>query len=56
MYLVSEVDSIKSDEYVFYNRKLRELNGKHRFKTPSYFDEELSKPFNSKISVPKTLS
>ena len=41
------VDNIKSDEYVFYNRKLKKLNGKHRFKTPSFFNEELSKPFRS---------
>lgn len=40
-------DNIKSDEYLFYNRKLKELNGKHKFKTPSYFDEQLSKPFQS---------
>ena len=41
------LDNIKPDEFVFYNRKLKELNGKHRFKTPSYFDESLSKPFQS---------
>lgn len=38
-------DNIKKSEYVFYNRGLKNLNGKYSFRMPKYFTEEYSKPF-----------
>ena len=46
-------DTIQKNEFIFYNRKLKELIGKHNFKMPDYFNEELSKPFKS---IPKLTS
>ncbi len=39
-------DNIKKSEFVFYNRKLVELNRKHSFKLPEFFNDEYSKPFS----------
>lgn len=33
------------DEYIFYSRNFRKYNGKHTFKKPEYFTEELSRPY-----------
>jgi len=38
-------DEIKINEFIFYNRELKEINGKYDFMMPKYFDERLSKPY-----------
>lgn len=39
-------DNIKLNEFVFYNRRLKEMNGKHTFRLPKFFNESYSKPFS----------
>ena len=37
------VNSIAKNEFIFYNKKLKELRGKYTFKLPGFFNEEYSK-------------
>ncbi len=39
-------DNIKKNEFVFYNRKFNELNRKHTFNLPKFWNESYSKPFS----------
>lgn len=39
-------DNIAKNEFVFYNRQTKQINGKYSFKLPNFFDEKHSKPFS----------
>ncbi len=38
-------DTIRQDEYILFNKRLKEINGKYTFELPKYFDDKHSKPF-----------
>ena len=48
--------TLQVNEYIFYNRKTQEMNGKKYFDLPSYFSDEHSKAFRleSAKKSPKT--